>query len=108
MFCLVGPRQSSAFANFDVGANFCAPRKKIFQAECFAKALATNTTLKSLMLRRNAVSAAAAHSLAGALGVNAALTELDLRHNFVGDDGARSMAAALEGNVTLRSLNLVS
>jgi Ran GTPase-activating protein (RanGAP) involved in mRNA processing and transport len=66
----------------------------------------TNTTLTSLSLRSNYISAEGAAILAIALKENATLTSLDLTENRIGDKGAVMLADALLHNSTLEGLDL--
>ena len=71
-------------------------------AAVLATVLATNRTLKKLLLHRNRIGPVGARSLAAALDNNATLTSLDLDGNNIGAEGARSLAAALDNNATCR------
>ena len=75
-------------------------------AAILAHAMATNSTVTELDLRRRAIGDSGAAALAKAVEINSTLTELDLRGCAIGDSGAAALAKAVEINSTLTELRL--
>ena len=67
---------------------------------------ASNSTLTSIDLRNNRLTADAGTALSSALRTNRSLNTLDLRWNSLGELGCRSLSQALEQNSTLTTLHM--
>jgi hypothetical protein len=75
-------------------------------AKDLSDALKHNTTLTSLYLGNNEIRAAGAKGLSDALKHNTTLTSLNLHCNQIGDAGAKDLSEALKHNTTLTFLDL--
>ena len=72
----------------------------------FIKALAKNSTIKTLDLIRASCGDEGAKALAAVLKENTTIENIDLDGNKISDVGAKAFAAALKENDTLQTLNL--
>ena len=76
--------------------------------QSLAEALKTNTTLTSIDLNENPISAEGTQALAEALKTNTTLTSINLECINIADEGAQALAEALKTNTTLTSIYLDS
>jgi hypothetical protein len=71
-----------------------------------ADAVRANTTVTSIDLRFNSISAEGASALADALLVNTSVTRIQLGFNMIGDAGASALAVALKVNTSLTEIDI--
>eukprot|EP01147_Barroeca_monosierra_P003856 gene3856-6353_t len=80
----------------------------VTDARVFAEALESNSSIESLTLCKNNMTAVEAATIANAIAYNSTLKYLSIIRNNIGKDGATAFGIALGCNATLVGLSLIS